>query len=44
MFPQVGMKSDLRRDFLTKPYWSEPWKEAADFPPGPRGPLALVEC
>lgn len=37
-FHQKEVKSDLRRNFLTKPYWSGPREEVADFLPGPRAP------
>lgn len=37
------MKSDVRRQFLTKPYGSRPWKQLWIFFLGPRTP-AVVEC
>lgn len=43
-FHPKEMKSDLRRSLLTKPYCSRPREEAVHVPPGPWGPLALVEC
>lgn len=43
MFHQEGMQSDLRKNFLTKTYWSGPQKEAVALIPGPWGTRMLKQ-